>query len=217
MSEAARPLIKVCGLTRAADVQLCCELGADMAGFIFHPESPRFVGPFFPETVPCAGLSKVGVFVRQEPPVIREIMDECGLDLAQLHGGHDEAQCDAVGPERVIKVLWPARFESAKALQAELDRFAPYCRYFLFDSGTSGGGHGETIELDILQQVDIPKDWFLAGGLSPDNVQGMVERCAPCGVDVNSGVESAPGMKDETRLRTLFSILNAAAGPHTEE
>lgn len=203
----SKPLIKVCGITKARDMELLAALGADMAGFIFHPDSPRFVGPYFPETADCKGLTKVGVFVKQPVQSVLEIMENCGLDLAQLHGGQDVEFCRAVGVKRVIKVLWPERYDSLAAFQADLDLFRPVCRYFLFDAGTGGGGHGRTIGTDHLKNARIDHEWLLAGGLSPENVESGHGAFAPDGLDVNSGVESAPGVKDETKLRALFEAV----------
>lgn len=202
-----KPLIKVCGITKAHDMEFCARLGADMVGFIFHPDSPRFVGPYFPETADCKGLTKVGVFVKQSVESVVDIMNHCGLDLAQLHGGQDEDFCRGVGAGRVVKVLWPERYDSLEVFQADLDRFRPVCRYFLFDAGTGGGGHGRTIGTDYLRRARIDHEWMLAGGLSPENVESGYEAFDPHGLDVNSGVESAPGIKDETKLRALFEAV----------
>ena len=207
MKDKAR-LVKICGITSVRDAQKCADLGADMIGFIFHPQSPRFVGPFFPETLPDRSVLKVGVFVDQDADVVRTIMDDCRLDLAQLHGGQDETFCEAVGPERVIKVLWPDRYETDEDFQVELNRFAPHCRHFLFDAGSSGGGHGRTLDRSRLRRVEVSRPWLLAGGLTPDNLPEALEQCAPHGVDLNSGVESAPGKKDHDKLEKLFHILS---------
>jgi phosphoribosylanthranilate isomerase len=209
-----RTLVKICGMTRPEDARLAAALGADMLGFIFHPGSPRCVAPEFPASLDHAvdlrGARKVGVFVSQSVDEILALMQAGGLDLAQLHGGQDEAFCRAIGPERVIKVLWPEKAASAEAFQAEVNSFAPYSRLLLADAGDGGGGHGRAIEGDTLAGATFPVPWLLAGGLTPETLPDMLRRFRPSGVDINSGVESAPGIKDATKLRAAFAAIQAA-------
>ena len=216
-----RLLMKICGLTRPEDARLAAALGADLLGFIFHPGSPRCVGPELPASLDSKtdllGALKVGLFVDHGPDEAAALMAAGKLDLAQLHGGQDEAYCLAlaksVGPERIIKVVWPEKAASAEAFQAEIKRFTPYCRLFLADAGQSGGGHGRAIEStggDILAAARFPKPWLLAGGLGPANLADLLSRFKPAGLDLNSGVESAPGIKDKNLLREAFSALRTA-------
>jgi phosphoribosylanthranilate isomerase len=219
-----RTLVKVCGMTRPEDARLAAALGADMLGFIFHPKSPRNVAPELPAGLDRArdllGALKVGVFVGQGVEETLALMAAGGLDLAQLHGGQGEDFCRelgrALGPERIIKVLWPERAASVDEFQAEIDLFAPPCRLFLTDAGDCGGGHGRTLETGILGSARFPKPWLLAGGLGPDNVSAMLSRFRPSGLDLNSGVESAPGIKDATKLREAFANIKAARAAQTK-
>lgn len=205
-----RPEIKICGMTRKQDVALCSSMGADYLGFIFHEPSPRNVSPDFAASVNTGHAAKVGVFVNQSVAEIEAIMHQCGLDFAQLHGGQNKEFCMAVRPERVIKALWPEKYDSPEALQADIDRFSPHCAALLFDAGTSGGGHGRLIDLVKLQDIEINKKWFLAGGLGPDNVTAVLES-DPHVLDINSGVESAPGIKNEQKLRAVMQRLSEAS------
>jgi phosphoribosylanthranilate isomerase len=211
-----KPLIKVCGLTREEDALRCAELGADLLGFIFHPGSPRNTTPEFPARLRAPGARKVGVFVGQSVMETLGIMAAGRLDLVQLHGGQDEAFCrklsQTIGPGRIIKVFWPEKAVSLEAFQAELDRFAPLCALMLADAGSGGGGHGQAIAgrgAEILAGAKFSRPWLLAGGLGPDTVADMLSRFTPAGLDLNSGVESAPGLKDETKLRAAFDAINA--------
>jgi len=213
----SRLLVKICGNTRPEDARLAAALGADMLGFIFHPKSPRNVDPAFPAGLDRAtdllGALKVGVFVGQGVDETQALMDAGGLDLAQLHGGQDEAFCTGIGPERVIKVLWPERAANVETFQAEVDRFASFCRLFLVDAGSGGGGHGREMErnaAEILAATRFPRPWLLAGGIGPSAIGPLLARFRPAGLDMNSGVESAPGIKDKTKLREAFSVLRAA-------
>lgn len=223
----SRLLVKVCGMTSQADARMCAGLGVDLLGFIFHQKSPRNVGPELPASLgpdDLPGVRKVGLFVAQSVDETLALMRAGHLDLAQLHGGQDLAFCEAlargIGPERVIKVLWPEKAAGLEDFQAELDRFAPVCGMYLVDAGQGGGGHGRGImegaATDLLLCADFPRPWLLAGGLSPATAGPALERLAPlgargpAGVDLNSGVESAPGVKDETLLRQALAAVRAA-------
>lgn len=231
-------LVKVCGMTREEDALRCAELGADLLGFIFHPGSPRNTTPEFPAELDFArmgrpGVRKVGLFVDQKPMEALGIMAAGRLDMAQLHGGQTESFCavlaERMGPGRIIKVFWPEKAASLEAFQAELDRYAPYCGHMLVDAGTGGGGHGREISdkaAEILAGAKFPRPWLLAGGLNPENLPGLISRYrapgAPAqgmglvGVDLNSGVEKAPGHKDETLLRAAFAAIKATGAAQTQ-
>lgn len=202
-----RPLVKVCGLTRAADVAACLDLGVDLTGFIFAAKSPRRVTPEACAALPRGRAARVGVFIGQSADEVRAIMDAAGLDLAQLHGGQDEEFCRRVGPERVIKVFWPDRHPDRAALEAELSRFAGLARYVLCDAGTSGGGHGKTMDFGKVAGLVSPCPWFLAGGLSPDNLGLALSVASPGGVDLNSGLETAPGVKSPALIEQALQAL----------
>lgn len=215
------PLMKVCGLTRQQDVDACVAAGVDLCGFIFHPASPRAVTPAVAAAINCRDMARVGVFVRQTVDEVLAIMDEARLDYAQLHGGQDAAFCRAVGARRVIRAVWPQRHAGGAdgkeamdraALDAELAGLAPHVHCFLLDAGTSGGGHGAIMDWTALGDLDPGVPWLLAGGLTPDNVVQAVTRCRSggtslIGVDLNSGVESAPGMKDARLVVAAVAAL----------
>lgn len=200
-------LIKVCGLTRAEDVALCEELGVDWTGFIFHPPSLRNVDLPKVAAFPRGRALRAGVFVRQSADQVCKIMDQAGLDLAQLHGGQDQAFCRAVGARRVVKVFWPQRYARLEDLQRDIEAYAPFCRAVLLDAGTGGGGHGRSLDFDWLAGLRSPLPWVLAGGLGPENMRAALSRCAPDGVDLNSGVEDEPGVKSRERLTRVLREL----------
>jgi len=226
-------LVKVCGVTRPEDAQLCAALGADLLGFIFHPQSPRCAPPGLPASPAVrdlSGVRTVGVFVAQSLDETLALLDAGRLDLAQLHGGQDQAFCAAlaerIGPERIIKVVWPEQAAGPAEFQAELDRFAPCCGRFLADAGAGGGGHGRVIggagatapeTPGALDLAVFPRPLILAGGLRPGNLTAMLARYLPMGVDLNSGVESAPGVKDEKLLRAAFAEIAAARAAKQHE
>jgi phosphoribosylanthranilate isomerase len=206
-------LVKVCGLTRPQDARLCLELGVDLTGFIFAAKSPRRVTPETVRGMPQGSALRVGVFVEQSVGEVLDIMEYAGLDLAQLHGGQSPEFCRAVGARRVIRVFWPAQHASPDALKTELERFAAVCHMLLLDAGTAGGGHGKTLDLDFLRGLQAPLPWLLAGGLGPDNIASALAKIRPHGVDLNSQVESAPGIKDHEKLRAALAAARGGVAP----
>lgn len=224
-------LVKICGQTSQEGARLCAGLGANLLGFIFHPGSARCVSANLPASLKLPGVLKVGVFVEQSVNETAALMRAGRLDLAQLHGGQDKGFCralgDILGPERIIKVIWPERAANLDCFQAELDEFGPLCGRFLADAGAGGGGHGRGIAdaaAKLLTRARFPRPWLLAGGLGPQSIgpalaqfgQAASGRTQPeegasalAGLDLNSGVESAPGIKDETLLREAFAAINA--------
>ncbi|OLN27105.1 Phosphoribosylanthranilate isomerase [Desulfovibrio sp. DV] len=200
-------LVKVCGMTRPEDVTGCTEAGADLLGFIFAAKSPRRLTPGQAAALPRTAAKRVGVFVEHTLAEVLSIMDEAGLDLAQLHGGQDPDFCRAVGPDRVIRAFWPQKHPDLASLAAAMAPFAGAVRFALLDAGTSGGGHGKSLDFATLAELSPPMPWLLAGGLGPDNVAEAVRIAQPHGVDLNSGVESSPGLKDLAKVRrSLWAV-----------
>jgi len=206
-------LIKVCGLTRQEDANACIKLGVDLTGFIFHLPSPRNVSPEHAAGIETGRAVRVGVFVRQDLKETASIMQKAGLGLAQLTGDQDPEFCKIIGPERVMRVFWPERYPDRLSLEKDLARFTGVSRYVLLDAGTSGGGHGRSLDFSGLKGLRCPAPWFLAGGLGPHNLAKAVAGCNPNGVDINSGVESAPGIKDAKKLAKALEIIRKEAKP----
>ena len=185
--------IKVCGITRIEDAISAATFGANAVGFVFAA-SPRRVTP---EQV-CEissrmppGPQKVGIFVDSPIDLVREVADCCGLDLVQLHGGESPDYCAALG-DMAIKAIKVGR--GTDVLRASRYR----CGGLLFDSrGQAGrGGSGRTFDWRLLHLLDDRKRVIIAGGLDPGNVARAIRVAHPYGVDVSSGVEREPGVKD---------------------
>lgn len=201
------PLIKICGLTRKEDVALCLSLGVNLTGFIFAHESPRYIEPQKVASMPSGNAARVGVFVNENKEIVIETMKAAQLDFAQLHGQETPDFCKYIGAKHVIKVFWPDSYASIKEFQDDCEAFAPYCAMFLLDAGTSGGGHGKSLHWEKLRDLRLPRPWLLAGGLTPENVKDAVTSCEQesfCGLDISSGVESAPGVKDANALAQIM-------------
>ena len=206
LHQSRRLFLKVCGLTRAEDVQGCIDLGVDATGFIFVQGSPRKVSPEKVASFPKGAALRVGVFAATSPDKVVEIADSLALDYIQLHGGETEAFCQAVGGHRVLKVLWPENM-SGPELEAECVRFAPYCAAFIFDAGKSGGGSGKSLNFKNLFGLNIARPWLLAGGLNCENVFAASTACKPNGLDLNSGVELSPGVKNLELIKKIRNLV----------
>ncbi len=188
--------IKICGITRLEDALSATRFGADAVGFVFA-DSPRQVTPWRARAITRelpGSLAKVGVFVDSPPGEVLRIAEYCGLDLVQLHGAEEPAFCAALG-DRAIKALRVAD-------RSDLLRARDYpCRAVLLDgyNGANGGredGDGTRVDWRILRVIKIASPVIIAGGLDPGNVAGAVRETRPYGVDVSSGVEHSPGIKD---------------------
>jgi phosphoribosylanthranilate isomerase len=208
--------VKVCGLRRRQDVELCAELGVDAVGFNFWPASPRFILPD-PARALAAILPStcqpVGVFVNADPDQVSEVIRTVGLRAVQLHGDEDVSRYRAL-PAEIIQVVRVRRFEDAAriALSELADRF-------LLDAHVAAyGGAGQAFDWTAVAVVRerTSRPILLAGGLDPDNVERAIRTARPDGVDVASGVESAPGIKDAGRLRAFVAAVRQHA-PTLEE
>ena len=196
-------LVKICGITRAEDAEAAVAAGAAAVGFIFWPDSPRFVDPFRARAIVARlppFVTTVGVFVNQPAGYVNGVASLVRLGAVQLHG--DESVEDAAAiASPIIRALpigdarigaWPAR---AMVL---LDVHDPLRR----------GGTGRTIDWAAAAGIAAERKILLAGGLAPDNVADAIARVRPFGIDVSSGVERSPGIKDHQRLRALFEAVH---------
>jgi len=198
--------IKICGMTRRPDIDIAKKYGADAVGFIFAT-SPRQVTPEHVKSITTglSGILKVGVFVDESLDRIRKIKNECNLDIIQLHGDESPEYCDALGG-RLFKAL---RAKNAAILQSFHDY--PENVKLLLDTYVTGkkGGTGKSIDFKILDQIADFSRVILAGGIGVDNAADLVRRYKPFGLDVNSKVESEPGIKDENKIVMFMERLNA--------
>ena len=178
------------------------DAGADALGFIFYPESPRYVAPDTARSI-IARLppftTSVGVFVNEGRDDIQRVIKECGLSLVQLHG--DESPADCLGFDRpVIKAI---RLRS----RDDIARMSEYTvRGFVLDTSVDGtwGGTGKIVDWGLARDATRHGPTILAGGLTPDNVGRAVAEVHPFGVDVSSGVEISPGRKDSEKVRQFI-------------
>lgn len=205
--------VKICGITNLEDAAAAVEAGADALGFVFHPKSPRYILPALAKQI-IMGLPPlviaVGVFVDEEQQIVRSLMDDCGLELAQLHGHESAAYCHELG-RPVLKALRVKDRSSFLAL-AEFQGRAGV-RGFVLDafSDQAYGGTGLVIDWQLAAEVARAANILLAGGLTPDNVAKAIQSVQPYGVDVSSGVEREPGKKDHEKVRAFIRAVRVVS------
>ncbi len=201
-------LIKVCGLTRYEDVEFCDNFGIDFVGFIFYKKSPRCIDTNFVKNIRCKNSLKVGVFVDHAVDDILDIYNEAKLDLVQLHGDYSIKDVEKIGKNRSIKVLWPDSCQNKIDFFNQVKIYVDICKYILIDSGKSGGGHGKSIKnIEWLKELSNDINWFLAGGITYDNIDNMLKNVKPIGLDINSGVEVRAGIKDLKKIELFYNKI----------
>lgn len=198
-------IVKVCGLRQAENIREVEKAGADWFGFIFYPKSPRFVGDM-PSYLPAKGR-RIGVFVSPCLDDVKLATERFGLHGVQLHGDASPELC---------KRLHEAGLMVVRALPAGNDLPAlvkPYCGavdYFLFDTPTKNyGGSGRVFDWSVLRSYDGDEPFLLSGGLRPDSIETVSHFGHPkwVGVDLNSGFETAPGVKSAADLEVFITAL----------
>jgi phosphoribosylanthranilate isomerase len=207
--------VKICGITRPEDAELAVELGAWALGFILWPGSPRAADPLVAARIAAAlrrRVALVGVFVNATLEEIAHAADELHLSPVQLHGDEGPAFCAETGRRTGAKVIKAMRVAGAADFQ-DLERF--HTDFHLLDTAARGlrGGTGETWDwaLAARRRRKIPA--ILSGGLTAENVAAGIAAVDPWAVDVSSGVEASPGVKDPGKLRAFM----AAAAPQPVE
>jgi phosphoribosylanthranilate isomerase len=196
--------VKICGITDSKDAWIAVELGASALGFIFA-YSPRQISPQKARDIINAippFVKTVGVFVNEDPAVIRDVRHYCGIDLVQLHGDESPDLCDELMPY-TIKALRIKAESSLRMAQA----YRGKVRALLLDtySKSQAGGTGKTFDWQLaikIKKLGIPI--ILAGGLGPSNIDDAISAVRPYAVDVNSGVEKHPGKKSHTLIEDLM-------------
>jgi phosphoribosylanthranilate isomerase len=202
--------VKICGLTNYRDAAAAMDMGADILGFNFYPESPRFITPEKATEIITklpAFVDIAGVFVNAPFDKIKETIDTCQLDWVQLHGDESPQFCQSfvsvsVKTMKALRVKDQADIEKAESFFTDavlLDAFHPE-KY---------GGTGLTFDWNIIGHIG--KRVFLAGGINPDNAAAAIE-LGVYGIDVCSGIESQPGKKDHKKMRKLFDNIRHLRG-----
>lgn len=200
--------IKICGMTRYEDARVACNLGVDALGFIFHPKSKRFITPeqareIIRKLPPY--VSRVGVFVDTPTDDVISVARYCQLDTIQLHGNESPEFCEGI-PYPVVKTIAIGP-ETSLAI---LDQYSP--SGFLLDtwSNSGSGGTGKTFDWRIAAKAcQTRSNVILAGGLGPSNILDALNTVKPYGIDLNSGVEISPGIKNPLKMRDCVNLVRS--------
>ena len=205
-------IVKICGITRLEDAEAAVAAGASAIGFIFWPKSPRFVDPHRARKIAAAlppFVTAVGVFVNQPIEYVNGVARLARLGAVQLHGDETPEFAASVAAP-LIKAIACRPGPVGPGVLSEHARIWRSRVRLLLDvhDPDARGGTGRTIDWAAAADLAAQREILLAGGLTPDNVADAVARVRPFGIDVSSGVERAPGIKDHRRLRALFEAVH---------
>jgi phosphoribosylanthranilate isomerase len=201
--------VKICGITNAPDAQSAIEAGADALGFIFYEKSPRYVPLKQAAEIAKSWqplIMRVGVFVNPAEEFVLNAIAECGLTMLQFHGDEPPEFCTQFGlmSMKAFRVHGPETLPEIPKYQTDAYLLDAY-------SSTTLGGTGEKFNWDLAVEAQkFGKPIFLAGGLTAENVAGAIRKVRPFGVDVSSGVESAPGKKDHAKVKAFIAAAKSA-------
>ena len=201
--------IKICGITELGDALHALDCGADALGFVFYERSPRAITRHRAQAIIAQlppFVTVVGLFVNEDPGTVREIADDCGLDVIQYHGD-ESPETVRLAPRRAIRALRVRESDT-------LDEINCYpASGLLLDAWVAGafGGTGVLCNWEIAAEIAQKRPVILAGGLTPENVATAIQAVRPYGVDVSSGVEATPGHKDRKKVAAFIRAAQIAA------
>lgn len=208
--------VKICGLGDPENLRVAIEAGARFVGLVFYPDSPRNVSfdtAFeLARTVPT-GVRTVGLMVDPDDALLERVLTGIQLDMLQLHGGES--------PERVLEIKSKYHIDVMKVIrvrdETDFETVRDYeqiADWLMFDSkpekATLPGGTGHSFDWSLLEGRTFSKPWMLAGGLTPEHVADAIKQTNPDAVDVSSGVESAPGIKDPAKIKAFIDAVKNA-------
>jgi phosphoribosylanthranilate isomerase len=208
--------VKICGITSVEDAQAAVAAGADALGFVFFPPSPRHITPpqarHIIRTLPPF-VTTVGLFVDVPAAMIHDIAGRCGLDRIQLHGHEPPEFCRLFTPP-VIKAF---RMKTACSLSSLADYEVAAFLLDAYVEGALPGGTGKSFSWELAARAKPYGPVILAGGLTAENVAAAIVQTRPYGVDVSTGVERSPGVKDHAKVRRFIARAKAALADEREE
>ena len=210
-----RVRVKICGMTRLDDAQCAAAAGVAALGFIFYAKSPRHIEPEAARRI-IAGLpplvDAVGVFVNEEMARVEAVVRGCCLQYAQLHGAEPPDYCRELAARAGCRVLKAIRVGPATT-DAEVTPYRGAVCGFLLDTyqQEAVGGTGVVFDWALIDRLVLDRPFLLAGGLSVDNIAAALAQAQPFGVDANSGLERAPGIKDHDLIERFMTLVRSAA------
>lgn len=204
--------VKICGITNLEDARFASGALVDYLGFIFTEKSKRYIDPEKAGAIInwVEGPEKVGVFMNQPLDDVNLLAKFSGIDYVQLHGQETVEYCQLI-EKPIIKVVHVSETSSREELEMKVALYSEVAEFLLFDTQNNGeyGGTGKTFDWSLLKDIAGEKPFFLAGGLNPDNVYEAIDLVQPYAVDVNSGVEEEPGLKDFEKIERLMANLKS--------
>jgi len=201
-----RTRVKICGITRCEDAQLAVDAGVDAIGLVFYEKSPRFVSTKsaakISQVVP-AFVSRVALFKDADKQMVESVLQAVEVDLIQFHGSETPDFCEQFHQPYIKALGMKGAEHDADFLRSSVEKYQ-LAKALLLDGHAPGeaGGAGEAFDWASIATVDKPV--VLAGGLTPENVKQAIELVHPFAVDVSSGVESAPGIKDKEKIASFM-------------
>ncbi|GAA5520894.1 phosphoribosylanthranilate isomerase [Aliifodinibius salicampi] len=205
-----RTKVKICGITTLEDARFVSGALADYVGFIFYERSPRHVTPAKAGAIInwVEGPKCVGVFVNQPLDDVNMISRQTGIDYVQLHGNENPEYCELVD-KPVIKAIHIEEKDTADDIISRLEPYLEVAEFFLFDTKVEKqwGGTGETFDWKKLNKITDRAPFFLSGGLDDRNIRKACETVSPYAVDLSSGLEEEPGIKDFSKVESFMDEM----------
>jgi phosphoribosylanthranilate isomerase len=213
-------LVKICGLSTPETLEVALDAGADALGFNFFPPSPRYISLETARALSArvkGRAEKVAVVVDLDDAMLTDIVEALHPDMLQLHGKETPARVSAIHARFGLPVMKALPIETKADLGA-IPLYARIADRLLFDArapkdATRPGGLGKPFDWHLLENLDLSIPYLLSGGLDPDNVAAALRITRAPGVDVSSGVESAPGVKDPAKIRAFIRAARSAKVP----
>ncbi|MCA1755944.1 MAG: phosphoribosylanthranilate isomerase [Bacteroidales bacterium] len=203
-------IVKVCGMTLTGNIKEVAESLPDYMGFIFFPGSPRYVGddqfPDLPSDMPET-IKKTGVFVNEREETVRAIVKRHNLQAVQLHGDESPEYCRNIKKEKITLIR---AFRISGNTIPDVEPYSAICDLFLFDTSSAGyGGSGKKFNWEILKQYNGNTPFLISGGISPEDVEAIIgfSHKSFAGIDINSGFETSPGIKDATAVNNFINSI----------
>jgi|AntAceMinimDraft_1070359.scaffolds.fasta_scaffold24364_2 phosphoribosylanthranilate isomerase len=212
LSDDDRIHLKICGITKLNHARFVSGALTDFVGFIFVKESPRYIQPAEAGAIVSwlEGPKCVGVFKDQPLDEVKNTIIQTGVTVAQLHGNESPAYCAGLDVE-IIKVFSVEATTTRQDLEEAIEPYLNVVDYLLFDTkvGHTSGGTGAAFDWSIVNEITEEIPFFIAGGVSADNIEQIMEEARPFGIDVNSTLEYAPGEKDFDLMEVFFERYNS--------
>lgn len=199
--------LKICGITNLQDARYISASMVDYLGFLFYPHSPRFVKPSIAADIVkwIEGPEVAGVFVNQPIDEINKIIKEAGLDLVQLHGEEKPEEAKNINAP-IIKAFRIPELMEPQTLEKKIKKWIGTASFLLFDGfdPIQYGGTGKEWNFSMINEICMDLPFFLAGGISSENIEKITSEIRPYAIDLSSSIEAAPGIKDFEKIDLFF-------------